>query len=80
MNSLGWEVKRNALVFLLTTDLPCEQMLLILMAASSLSYSILYRLMITYAGITGYGIHWAAIKGYDKLMEQILQGELTQRS
>jgi Ankyrin repeats (3 copies) len=72
MNSHGWEVKRNALVFLLTTDRPCEQMLLILMAASS---SIFYRIMITYAGITGYGIHWAAIKGYDKLMEQILQSE-----
>jgi hypothetical protein len=38
MDTIGWEVKRGTIVFLLTTHLPCEQMLLTLVAASPLSY------------------------------------------
>jgi Ankyrin repeats (3 copies) len=75
MNNLGWEVKRKALIILLTTDVPSEQMIMPLIETSDLSYLIIYRRKITFAGVTGYGIHWAAIRGYDRLMQHMLQSD-----
>jgi Ankyrin repeats (3 copies) len=68
---LSREVKKEALAFLLTF----EDMLLTLIATDPFSYIIIYNSTIRHGNQNGRGNHWAAIRGYDRLMEQILSSK-----
>jgi ankyrin repeat protein len=70
---LSREVKKKALVYLLTTEVPCEHMILIFMVTDPICHNIVHHRNIRHGKVIGRGVHWAAIRGYDTLMGLILE-------